>query len=314
MSSPIESSRYKKLTICPCCGFKFEGDLRAGCASCGARAVGEPLARPVHELPSYGRALFIGVIGASALLAFLTATLMAFFQRATLTFDFWSIMAAAETAAWQLKWVAFPLAIVSLWLGWRICESIRKHPLRFMGSRVAHGGLAAAALFAVLTATFIGITVPERLRQRRRGIEAAYQARLYTHNRAFMEYRARFGTYPADISDLRNLPDPDGSIADLIRHSEQTSYKPWTELAATQPAPAKSNRLRGVAIQPATLNSVSDDAPSEGVPFTNYELRLPGEDKILGTEDDWLMRDGMVRPVSALEASSNASSSAPATP
>jgi hypothetical protein len=314
MSSPIVSSRYKKLTICPCCGFKFEGDLRAGCVSCGARAVGEPLARPEHELPSYGRALFTGVMGASALLAFLTATLVAFFQRATPTFDFWSIMAAAETAAWRLKWVAFPLAVVSLWLGWRICESIRKQPVRFMWKRTAHGGLAAAALFAVLMTTFISITVPERLRQRQRGIEAAYRARLYTHNRAFMEYRARFGTYPADLSDLRYLPDTDGSIADLIRRSEQTSYKPWTELAATQPAPAKSNRLRGVAIQPAALNAGSDDAQTEGVTFTNYELRLPGEDKILGNEDDWLMRDGIVRPVSALEASSTSSSSAPATP
>ncbi|MBV9211096.1 MAG: hypothetical protein JOZ52_10730 [Acidobacteria bacterium] len=306
MSSPIESSRYKKLTICPCCGFKFEGDLRMGCVSCGARAVGEPLARPQYELPSYGRAALTGFMGGAALLAFLTATLIAFFERATLTFDFWSMMSAAETAAWRLKWFAFPLAAVSLWLGWRICESIRKEPSRFMGSKVAHGGLAAAALFTVLMTTFIGITVPERLRQRQRASEAAYRARLYTHNRAFMEYRARFGTFPADLDDLRNLPDNDGSIADLIRHSEQTSYKPWTELAATQPAPAKSNRLRGVAIQPAALNSGSDDTQSEGVPFTNYELRLPGEDKILGNEDDWLMRDGIVRPVSALEASSSA--------
>jgi hypothetical protein len=313
-SSPIQRSRYKKLTICPCCGFKFEGDLRAGCASCGARAVGEPLARPEHELPSYGRALLTGVAGATALLAFLVTTLVSFLQRTPFTPDFWALMASAESAAWRLKWLALPFAIVSIWLGWRICESIRKEPVRFMGSKVAHGGLAASMLFAVMMTTFIGITVPERLRQHQRGIEATYRARLYTHNRAFMEYRATFGTYPADLADLRNLPDPDGSIADLIKHSELSSYKPWTELAATQPPPTKSRRLRGAAIQPAALNSGSDDTQSEGVPFTNYELRLPGEDKILGTEDDWLMRDGIVRPVSALEASSNVSSSAATTP
>jgi hypothetical protein len=313
-SSPIRSSRYKKLTICPCCGFKFTGDLRAGCANCGARAVGEPLARPEHELPSYGRALLVGVAGASALLAFLIATLTALLQRATLSFDFWSLIASAETAAWRLKWLALPFAVVSIWLGWRICESIRKEPVRFMGSRVAQGGLIASVSFALLVATFIGITVPERLRQHERGVEAGYRARLYTHNRAFMEYRARFGTFPADISDLRNLPDADGSIAELIRHAEQTSYKPWTELAATQPPPAKSRRLRGAAIQPAALNSDSDDAQREGVPFTNYELRLPGEDKILGTEDDWLMRDGIVRPATSLESSTVIPSSAPATP
>lgn len=302
------------MTICPCCGFKFEGDMRAGCASCGARAVGEPLARPEHELPSYGRALLTGVVGASALLAFLVTTLVFFLQRTPFTFDAWSVMASAETAAWRLKWLALPFAIASIWLGWRICESIRKEPVRFMGSKVAHGGLAASMLFAVVIASFIGVTVPERLRQHQRGVEAANRAILYTHNRAFMEYRASFGTYPADLNDLRNLPDPDGSIAELIKHSEQSSYKPWIELAATQPPPAKPRRLRGAAIQPAVLNAGSDDTQSEGVPFTNYELRLPGEDKILGTEDDWLMRDGIVCPVSALEASSNVSSSVATTP
>jgi hypothetical protein len=147
----------------------------------------------------------------------------------------------------------------------------------------------------------VGVTVPERLRQRQRGIEAAYRARLYTHNRAFIEYRARYGTFPVDLHELRNLPDNDGSIADLITQAELTSYKPWTELAATQPNPGKSRRLRGAAIQPVSLNSGADDSTSEGVPFTNYELRLPGEDKILGTDDDWLMRDGIVLPATDVE-------------
>lgn len=293
------------MTICPCCGFRFEGDLYHGCVGCGARAVGEPLARPEYELPSYGRALLVGVIGALSLLVFLAAMLMSLLGRTPLAFDFQALVSAAESAAWQLKWLGVPAAMLAIWLSWRICASIRQAPARFMGSRLAHGGLAASMMFAVLIATFIGSTVPERFRQHQRGVEATYRARLYTHNRAFMEYRARFGTFPADVSDLRNLPDPDGSIADLIKRSEQVSYKPWTELAATQPLPAKPQRLRGGALQPAALNAGSDDTQGEGVPFTNYELRLPGEDKILGTEDDWLMRDGMIRPVNAIEASSN---------
>jgi hypothetical protein len=313
-SSPIQSSRYKKLTICPCCGFKFEGDLRAGCAGCGARAVGDPLARPEHELPSYGPALLVGVIGALALLIFCAALVMAFLERTPLAFDFWSLISSAETAAWRLKWLAVPFTLVSIWLSWRICAKMRREPESFIGGRVAHGGLAASVLFALMIATFIGITVPERLRQHQRGVEAAYRARLYTHNRAFMEYRARFGTYPADLSDLRNLPDPDGSIADLVNQAEQTSYKPWAELAATQPAPTKSRQLRGAAIQPVTLNSGADDTPREGVSFTNYELRLPGKDKILGTEDDWLMSDGLVRPVNPSEASYTFSSSTTSAP
>jgi hypothetical protein len=293
-----------KLTVCPCCGFKFEGDLRLGCVSCGAQAVGEPLARPAHELPSYGRGLLVGVIGAATVAVFLVATLVAFLESPTLSLDFWSIVAAAQTAAWQLKWIALPLAIGSIWLGWRVCASIRHEPSRFIANRIAHGGLAASVVFAVLVATAIGVTVPERLRQRQRSSEAAFRAKLYTHNRAFMEYRASFGTFPTELADLRSLPDPDGSIKELIVQSEQASYKPWTELAATTPTPAKPRRLRDGALRPATLNSDADASPGEGVPFTNYELRLPGEDKILGTADDWMIRDGVVRPVSTSGASS----------
>ena len=86
------------MTVCPCCGFKFEGDLEHdGCASCGARAVGPALSRPVHELPSYGRALFAAVTGGVMLVAFLVSTLVALFERGASSFGFWTIMGAAES-------------------------------------------------------------------------------------------------------------------------------------------------------------------------------------------------------------------------
>ena len=52
-----------KLTICPCCGFKFEGDLQDGCQGCGARSVGVPLPKPENELPAYGRSLLLTATG-----------------------------------------------------------------------------------------------------------------------------------------------------------------------------------------------------------------------------------------------------------
>jgi hypothetical protein len=303
------------LTICPCCGFKFEGDMRSGCARCGACSVGEPLARPDYELPFYGRALVVATIGALALLILLAATVFAFFDRTPVTYGFWSLISAAQTAAWRLKWMALPFTLASIWVSWRMCAGMRRQPSRFVGGRVAHYGLSASVLFALLVATLIGVTVPERLRQRQRAIEATYRARLYTHNRAFMEYRARFGTFPADLEALRNLPDPDGSIAEVIAVAEQTSYKPYAELAATGPAQTKSRRLSGAALRnAAAVNSEADDAPNEGVPFTNYELRLPGVDKILGTEDDWLMRDGLVMSVVSIETPSTLSSNNASTP
>ena len=68
------------MTICPCCGFKFEGNLREGCGSCGALSVGEALPRPEHELPSYGRSLLLAVTGSLMVLVFLTQTIIALMQ------------------------------------------------------------------------------------------------------------------------------------------------------------------------------------------------------------------------------------------
>ena len=119
------------VTICPCCGFKSESALQAvtgdGCSSCGARSVGEALPRPEHELPSYGRSLLLAVMGSLMVLTFLTQTFVALTQRASrgatstlaffsmIPFDVMAWLAAAETAAWRLKWVMIPVTIVVLY-------------------------------------------------------------------------------------------------------------------------------------------------------------------------------------------------------
>ncbi len=289
------------MTVCPCCGFKFEGDLQIdGCASCGARAVGPPLSRPARELPSYGRALFVGVMGGVMLVTFLVSTIVAIFERAPVSLRFWSIMGAAETAAWRLKWIAIPATIIALWVGSLICRSIRRNPKRFIWSRVAHSGLWASMTVAVLIATLIGITVPERLRQIELRQEAAIYAQGYTIQRAFLDYRARYGTLPSTLDELRRLPDSDNSIADALAGIEATAYSPGADLAAL---PKKKSRTPrgGIALRNASMRS-TDDASEGGLSFTRYEMRLPGPDNKLGTEDDWTMRDGVIiKPVKVEE-------------
>jgi hypothetical protein len=280
------------LTVCPCCGFKFEGDLQIdGCASCGARAVGPALSRPVRELPSYGRALLVGVMGAVMLGTFLISTVVALFERAPVSFGFWSIMGAAETAAWRLKWIAIPTTIIALWVGSLICRSIRRDPKRFIWGRVAHNGLWAVITVAVLIVTLIGITVPERMRQVELRQEAAIYAQGYTIQRALLDYRARYGTLPSTLDELRKLPDSDHSIASALVGIEAAAYTPGADLAAL---PQKKSRTpRGVALRNASMRT-TDDAPEGGLSFTKYEMRLPGPDNKLGTEDDWTMRDGLI--------------------
>ena len=76
------SLRSKVVTICPCCGFRFEGSLNNGCQACGAQPVGEALPKPENELPYYGRSLLLAVIGTLMVAVFLTQTIIALVQKA----------------------------------------------------------------------------------------------------------------------------------------------------------------------------------------------------------------------------------------
>lgn len=285
------------LIICPACGFRFEGDLSAGCSSCGARAVGPPLAKPEHELPTYARALGIAATGTLMCLGFLASTVFALLQKPVFL-EFRTIVAAAETAAWRLKWIALPVTIMALWLGTRICRTIRRAPSRFAGRRVAQAGLTMSAAITLLMAGLVGITVPERLRQRQRGLDAAVYAQAYRIQRALLDYRELYGTLPADLKDLKDrLADADGSLAEALKNVD---YKPTAQLASaelTSETKARQRTLRGSSLRNASATIAYDDLP-EGFSYTQYFLRLPGAKGILHNEEDWIVRDGVVMKLS----------------
>jgi hypothetical protein len=61
-------------------------------------------------------------------------------------------------------------------------------------------------------------------------------------------------------------------------------------------------------VQPVAYRNNTNDAATGGVTFTNYDLVWAGEDKVLGTADDRIIRDGEfvaphVRRMSAANAS-----------
>ncbi len=328
MKRGLASQRKRQKTICPCCGFKFEGFLSGGCAACGALPVGEALPKPEHELPSYARSFVIAVMGGLMVLLFLTQTIVALVQRAptvapnlalssVLSFDLWSWIAAAETAAWRLKWVAIPVTILVLWTSRKVYRSMLQAPSRFCGFNYARSGLMASVIVPTLIAVLIGVTVPERLRRREWGIEAGIYARGYRIDRALLEYQARNGTLPADPWDLLDkdrLPDPDGSIAEALKGIDLSAYKTSADLAALPPQ--KTRTLRGAVIRRALANTATDDASPEGLSFNTYELPLPGADGLRGTEDDLLMRDGLIMRASEVmrKASSRTTSTAKVKP
>ena len=298
----------KLMTICPCCGFKFAGSLADGCDSCGAQSVGEALPRPENELPSYGRSLLLTVMGSLMVIAFLTQTIIALVQKAPTSISFWSVVAAAETAAWRLKWVAIPITILVLWGGRKIYRSMLDEPGRFCGLRYARSGLLASVIVPALIVVMIGVTVPDRLRQRQDRLDAEANAPGLTMGRAFYEYQHQFGTLPAVAKDLTRLPDKDGSIAAALQKIDVNGYKATADLAAL---PTKKPRpLRGVVIMNASLNGSTDDLSSEAISFTNYELPLAGADKLFGTEDDMILIDGVISKASEVVRRSTAAKAA----
>jgi hypothetical protein len=260
------------------------------------------LARPEHELRSFGRAALVAAGGVATSGVFLASVIVALIEFGRFPPNFGSIVNAGEVAAWRLKWVALPVALLALWGGARIIRSIRENPDKFMGLRAARLGFGASALVTFLIAVLIGITVPVRMERRQWGIEAANTVPGYTMARAMIEYREAHGTFPVDsdkvAAELRTLPDPDGSIASALRYFDSNGYQVGTVLAA---ATTKSKSLaRGSVIRNASMTTPA--ATDHGVSFTSYELRLPGADKIPNNDDDVIVHNGLVMTVPEYQA------------
>ena len=281
--------------MCPCCGEGFEGESGEACASCGARRVGPPLAAPERLLPSYGHALAVCAAGLVLLASLVGATASSLLQFEEFALDARTLLRAAETAAWRLKWTALPAGFVLTGLCCWLCARMRRAPALFVGHAHARVGLLTTAAVALSLATLVGVTVPERLRMRELGRRAAENALLYETDLALARYRKRFGTYPAALTDLRRLEDPDGSVARLLSVVAPGEYKPETDLASLGAGrTAKSRRGRRVSTLPARATAAADTT-DPGIALTNYGLTLPGRDRVLGTADDLYIRDGRIR-------------------
>ena len=92
---------------------------------------------------------------------------------------------------------------------------------------------------------------------------------------------------------LDRVPDPDGTLATALMNIDANSYHPSADVAANAMEKV-GRRMRGSVIRKVGFSPDTDDSPSGGLVFTNYALVLPGEDKIAGNEDDWIVRDGMI--------------------
>ena len=256
--------------------------------------MGPPLAKAEHELPSFGRAGLAFASGVAMLGAFVGLLIAAFIEKKPGAIGFWTLATAGEIVAWRVKWVAIPIAIAVIWGSARIVRSIKENPTRFIGLGGARIGLAGACVATLLVAALIGITIPDRMRQRQDSIDAGQHARLYTLHRAFLEYRELHGTYPTDrdkwMEALRTLPDPDGSITEALRFVDPNGYQASAQVAAA------STKVKPLATSGSALSrgASATNAESAKVSFTNYELRLPSEHRLFAADDDLVIRDGVI--------------------
>jgi hypothetical protein len=253
--------------------------------------VGPPLAAPERLLPSYGHAFAVCAAGLLLLLAVVGAAIGSLLQFEEFALDAKTLLRAAETAAWHLKWTALPVGFVLTGLCAWLYARMGREPSRFVGHRHARFGLITTAAVAFALAALVGVTVPERLHMRELGQRAAENAVLYETDLALARYRKRFGTYPAALTDLRRLEDPDGSIARLLSVIAPGEYKPETDLASLSMGRTAKTRGRRRA---GTLPVSAADTTDPGIALTNYGLTLPGRDRLLGTADDLHIRDGRI--------------------
>jgi len=208
---------------------------------------------------------------------------------------FWTVVTAGEIAAWRVKWEMLFSSLIGLSISGRIIRTISQNPQRFIGLLPAQIGLGGVIAVTLMVAGLIGITVPERLRQRQYSIEAAISARGHTIDRALYEYRDLHGTFPDRdkwIEALGKVPDPDGSIAEALRFADPNGYDATATVAvaATKSKPVVG---RGTALRGG--NPASSLETTAAVPFTSYTLRLPSEHRWFASDENYIMQDGVIK-------------------
>jgi hypothetical protein len=243
-------------------------------------------------------------IGTVMFLVFVGLLLAALVENKHAHLGFWTIVTAGEVAAWRVKWEVLFSSLIGLSISGRIIRTISQDPQRFIGLLPAQIGLGGVIAVTLMVAGLIGITVPERMRQRELSIEAAISARGYRLDRALFQYRELHGTLPTDpdkyVEALRTLPDPDGSIAEALRFVDPNGFTTGAKVAS---APAKSRPpARSVALRNAETPS-NPEPPA--VSFTSYDLRLPSEHRWFASDEDYVMRDGIIYKASDPEVRSS---------
>lgn len=175
-----------------------------------------------------------------------------------------------------LFFLTVSLSFISLWAASgavlvavsarRAIRLIRAHPERYGGYRVATSVLTVTLVGGSLIGGYGFSRIPRLLEKRRIRATAATAATFYEISNLVESHRRKTGSYPSSGEVLRRFagrPLPKDYWDRLI------SYETTAEI---------SDARKG----------------GGGIQFNNFELRSPGPDGELDTQDDIVMRDGVL--------------------
>lgn len=273
--------------ICPCCGESREINS-SECASCGAKQVGPPLAKPDFLMPKLGPSFAALACGVMVIISFLLAWALINDMRVGRVLLVWTLGDGYELTkklleadarlpyyrifafdayilAINFSIVALPLSLSGIWLARRALRLIKSDSASFGGIKVARASYCLSiGLLLVFSAVSVS-SIPRALSTRRAKRIAATRALMYElHARGLQRYYKEYGNYPGELADLSRVNASATPQSDYWERNFE--YKPVAVIASK----------------------------GSGISLSDYKLISSGPDGKFGTEDDITMIDGVI--------------------
>ncbi len=288
LSPPFMRKTLKKDSmICPCCG-EVREIAAIECTACGARQIGEPMAKPDVLLPKLGISFAALSCVILTVLTFLFVWILSNDMKVGRVMLVWAIGDATKFThellqndpklpyhrifsydaykfAAMLAYGLIPLSAFGIWLSRRAAKKASEAPAQYGGLSLARYSTVMSGILLVVFTTVFTSSIPGMIERGRAKKAAATRAKMYAlHYEALQRYHHEYGSYPQELTDLTRVN------AEAVPHNDY-----WENDFSYQPVGVIASR--GSAIS-----------------FSEYKLVSAGPDEKFGTADDITMVDGIV--------------------
>ncbi|MEK6320747.1 MAG: hypothetical protein AABN33_03580 [Acidobacteriota bacterium] len=164
------------------------------------------------------------------------------------------------------KWLAFA-AVLVMWSAWRALQLAKQDPGWYGGYKTAAATLSLTIAGSLALAAYGIAHVPQAFENYKLRQVAATQASIHHVASLLAEYQLAKGSYPLNAQEFKKV----------IGDSLATDY--WDQ---------------SIKYQPRIGDRADRSIGMTGMPADNFELRSAGPDGIIGTDDDIVMRDGVL--------------------